>query len=62
MIDTVQFNHSVGVVSRDWLNEEVFVLTCICPPGFQAQAGQYVSIMFGGEEREYTLLSAPQAP
>ena len=61
MIDTVLFNHSVAVVSRDWLNEEVFVLTCSCPPGFQAQAGQYVSIMFGGEEREYTLLSPPEA-
>ena len=61
MIDTELFNPSVAVVSRDWLNEEVFVLTCSCSPGFQAQAGQYVSIMFGGEEREYTLLSPPEA-
>jgi ferredoxin-NADP reductase len=61
MIDTVQFNHSVAVVRRDWLNGEVFVLTCSCPPGFQSQAGQYVSIMHGGEEREYTLLSPPEA-
>jgi benzoate/toluate 1,2-dioxygenase reductase component len=61
MIDSVLSSHSVTVAAREWLNEEVFLLTCCCPPNFQHQAGQYVSIFHGGEEREYTLLSPPEA-
>jgi ferredoxin-NADP reductase len=59
MIDTVRSTHSVAVVGRQWLDENTYVLICNRPDGFIFQAGQYVSIVFGGEEREYTLLSSP---
>lgn len=52
----------VTVVGREWLHEDIFVLTCSRPPDFTFAAGQHVSLVHGGEEREYTLLSAPQAP
>ena len=53
--------YSVSVLSRIWLNEETFELTCSRPPGFLFLAGQYVTLELEGEEREYTLLSPPDA-
>jgi ferredoxin-NADP reductase len=49
------------VLSRIWLNEETFELTCTRPQGLQFLAGQYVALLVQGEEREYTLLSPPDA-
>jgi len=49
----------VVVAGREWLNGDTFVLTCGRPAGFSFLAGQYVSVGYGGEEREYTLLSSP---
>ncbi len=54
-------SYSVSVLTRQWLNEETYELTCTRPPEFHFQAGQYVSLMHQGEEREYTILSPPDA-
>jgi ferredoxin-NADP reductase len=62
MTVTVSPASLVTVVGREWLDEDIFVLTCSRPPDFMFGAGQYVSLVHGGEEREYTLLSAPVAP
>ena len=51
----------ITVLSRIWLNEEAFELTCSRPAGFSFHAGQYVALEFQGEVREYTLLSPPDA-
>lgn len=61
MESSVSF-YSVSVLSRIWLNEETFELTCSRPKGFLFLAGQYVTLELEGEEREYTLLSPPDAP
>ena len=53
--------YRTAVLSRIWLNEETFELTCTRPQGFQFLAGQYVALVAQGEEREYTLLSPPDA-
>ena len=53
--------YAVSVLARAWLNDEVFELTCNRPPGFQFLAGQHVSIGLQDEEREYTILSPPDA-
>lgn len=52
----------VTVQERTWLNGDTFVLTCSKPAGFTFLAGQHVLLLHGGEEREYTLLSPPEAP
>jgi benzoate/toluate 1,2-dioxygenase reductase component len=62
MIAVAAPTHSIAVAGREWLSEDTFVLTCDRPPDFQYQVGQYVSIVHGEEEREYTLLSPPEAP
>ncbi len=53
------FPWSILVVTRIWLNDETFALTCTRPLGFSFQAGQYVTLGLEGVEREYTLTSAP---
>ena len=53
--------YSVSVLGRVWLNAETFELICSRPQGFQFLAGQYVSFVYQGEEREYTILSPPEA-
>ncbi len=53
--------YSVSVLGRVWLNAETFELICSRPQGFQFLAGQYVSFVYQGEEREYTIISPPEA-
>jgi ferredoxin-NADP reductase len=53
--------YQVPVVGREWLNDEAYVLICGRPDGFNFQAGQYVALAHGVEEREYTLVSPPAA-
>ena len=53
---------SVSVLARVWLDTETFELICSRPSGFQFLAGQHVSFLLQGEERDYTILSPPDAP
>lgn len=62
MIGPVPPTYSVAVLGRQWLHEDVFVLTCSRPAGFSFLPGQYVILALAAGEREYTLLSAPAAP
>ncbi|WP_084312608.1 ferredoxin--NADP reductase [Desulfobulbus elongatus] len=62
MIGATSPLHTVAVTAREWLNGDTFVLTCDRPVGFSFQAGQHVTLALDGEEREYTLISPPDAP
>ncbi|MBM9614046.1 hypothetical protein JWJ90_07075 [Desulfobulbus rhabdoformis] len=53
--------HSVTILGRKWLNEEVFELECTRPEGFEFVAGQHVTMRYQEDEREYTILSPPSA-
>jgi ferredoxin-NADP reductase len=59
---TETLHHAISILERRWLNEETFELTCNRPEAFRFVAGQHVSLGYRGEEREYTLLSPPEAP
>ncbi len=61
MTDPVLAIQPVTVLERQWLNQDAFVLTCSRPAGFTFVAGQHVVLRHGGEEREYTLLTPPDA-
>jgi benzoate/toluate 1,2-dioxygenase reductase subunit len=60
-VESAALSCSVSVLARVWLNAETFELICSRPQGFQFLAGQYVSFVHQGEEREYTILSPPDA-
>lgn len=62
MIDPALAIQPVTVLERQWLNGDAFVLTCSRPSHFTFAAGQYVCLRYDGEEREYTLLTPPDAP
>lgn len=53
--------NAVSVLGRKWLDEETFELICTRPEGFEFVAGQHVTIRQGGDEREYSILSSPDA-
>lgn len=61
MTDPVEPVHTATVVGREWLSEDVFILTCSRPAGFSFLAGQHVVLSPEEGEREYTLLSPPTA-
>ncbi|WP_306546429.1 ferredoxin--NADP reductase [Desulfobulbus sp.] len=54
--------HVTTVLGHVRLNSETFELICSRPEGFQFVAGQHVTLSYGGEEREYTILSPPKTP
>ena len=54
--------YSIPVGALRWLDEDAFELTCARPPGFSFLAGQYVTLSLDGLGREYTIISAPDAP
>ena len=54
--------YSLSVCGLRWLDDEAFELTCSRPPGFSFLAGQYVTLSLGEIGREYTIISAPNAP
>lgn len=51
----------ISILGRKWLDEEAFELTCDRPEGFHFVAGQYVTLYHQGSERDYTLVSPPEA-
>lgn len=61
MTDAVAPVHSVTVAGRQWLSADSFVLQCSRPAAFTFEAGQHVVLACERDEREYTLLSAPDA-
>ena len=54
--------HVTTVLGHVRLNSETFELICSRPEGFQFVAGQHVTLSYGREEREYTILSPPETP
>ncbi len=58
-MDSISPVYRATVLSRIWLNEETFELCCTRPQGFRYLAGQYAALGARGEEREYTLIAAP---
>ena len=46
------------IVSRDWLTDDVFELTCSRPVNFTFMAGQNAGLAVNGEERDYTIIAA----
>lgn len=60
MTSTNAGHYHTTVIVREWLDQETYTLTCNRPQGFSFQAGQYVSLVYAGEEREYTLISSPE--
>lgn len=61
-MQSVPLPHVTTVLKQVWLNSETFELICSRPEQFQFVAGQHVALTFQGEERDYTILSAPEAP
>lgn len=51
-----------SVKGQVWLDNESFELICSRPENFQFIAGQHVALTHQGKERDYTILSAPDAP
>lgn len=60
-MESVAPPYFISIRARDWLNEETFEITCSRPQGFQFLAGQHVSLLHQGVERDYTILSPPDA-
>ena len=53
--------HRISILKREWLDDEAFELTFDRPDNFSFVAGQHVTLSLHGEERDYTLLSPPDA-
>ena len=53
--------HSVTILGRKWLNDEIFELVCTRPKDFDFVAGQHVTVHYQEDEREYSILSPPSA-
>jgi ferredoxin-NADP reductase len=50
------------IVAREPLSPRAFELRLTRPPGFAYAAGQRITIVFEGAERDYSLASAPHEP
>jgi ferredoxin-NADP reductase len=61
-MNTAATAHVTSVQGQVRLDGESFELICRRPEDFQFIAGQHVTLSHQGREREYTILSAPDAP
>ena len=52
-------SYRTQILSRRWLSEDTFEMELRRPAGFVFLAGQHITIQFEGNERDYSLVSAP---
>ena len=50
------------ILSRRWLSENTFEMELRRPSGFSYFAGQYITVQFEDNERDYSLVSTPREP
>jgi len=48
------------IIQRRWLSRRVFEIKISRPPRFKYESGQWIRIFVAGDQRDYTLVSAPK--
>jgi benzoate/toluate 1,2-dioxygenase reductase subunit len=51
--------HSVKLLKRKWLSKKTFEIILSLPPAFAFKPGQRISLSLEGQERDYSIVSAP---
>jgi benzoate/toluate 1,2-dioxygenase reductase subunit len=61
-VKTKAQNYSTELIERRWLSNKSFELTLEKPTAFEYLAGQWIRLIQGAVERDYTLATAPTDP
>jgi len=51
--------YSVKLLNRKWLSKKTFEIILSLPPGFAFKSGQRIRLSLEGQERDYSIVSAP---
>ncbi len=53
--------HTVSLLKRHWLSNKSFEIDISSPPDFEFEPGQRIRLSRGEQDRDYSIVSAPQA-